>query len=931
MKPFINRIADYYIEHLSADALNACIVIPNRRAKASIRQAIVKALPQGGFLPTIYSMPEWIAAHTPGLCLDQTDLCYQLYHSFCQIHPGISFDDYLNYAHILLKDFEDIDMHLIDAQDVFSYLSDTKAIQLWSPEGGELSDSQKHYLDFYRKLAPIYHHFTEHLKQQNLWYQAMAYRQMATALQVGKQTLRHAHILFAGFGLLSTAEERIMQSLLQAKKAHCLWHTDHYYLDDELMEAGQAFRRYAQWHPQLRQQAQSDWLHTPKEVNVLGSPGQLAQVRILAQRLLQSSGTTRHAIVLPDEQLLIPLLNSLPKTVLSKLIIGLGYPISHSHCYRLLDALCRMHLQIAKQSQYTADNYRLNSSIVLEILHNPLINKYLNKHIKQDTHFKFSTISKTDLEHLLNKYQAKELAALFQFVNDEPKQVINLLKFSIEKVFDGEHIHNAQETDAKQQLYPILCRLQMLLQSYHQPTHLQAFYSLFKQLTQALKQQFAYQPEAKVQLMHINDTQLLTYDEVSILSLNEDSLPRTNFANSFVPLDIKYLFGLSSPNKAMERQAYTFYSLLQSAKKVNLYYSTTISALKGGEPSRFLKQLEFEWRKTCVAKVEWREQLLSFEDIELPEIPNITFTKNNFVMKQLKRLSEKGLSPTSISTYIRCPLQFCFKYVWQFYAPETAEEVIDNRLMGNVIHKVMEDLFKPYIGKNMPTIHYGQMLKELPQRIAQAYASETDADCSKGYNFLSLKDTEHYLTRFLQGEAQRAKDNEKTLRILSVEKPISRKLRISVGNEEWEILLKGIADRIDEYDGCKRILDYKAGSVEKNKLKSTISDYNAQQRAAIFSQEDYKQALQLFIYDWISKDETQSNNSHTGIIAFQHIESPYSMLSFPPASHSLYQQLEEAFSMLIQQIFDPKIDFSPTNNLPTCDQCDYKNICLKHS
>ncbi len=921
---FITRIASYYIEHLSEQALQTCIVIPNKRAKAGIRKAIVKALPTGGFLPSLLTMDEFVESQMQGVRLDTTDLCYQLYDSFCQTHQDIAFDEFLSYAHILLHDFNDIDMQLANATEIFSYLSDAKAIQLWNPTEGKLSEAQQAYLNFYRTLSTVYQNFTTQLKAQQAWYRGMGYRQVAEQIQTGAHSLPWQHVFFAGFGLLSKAEEKIIQQLLSAKIAHCLWHIDNYYLKDELMEAGQMFRAYSQWHPELPSQAVNQWLYQAKTVNVLGSPGQVAQLRLLAQNL-NPKANTRHVVVLPDEQLLLPLLNSLPQEILSTVNIGMGYPLSHTQTYRLLDTLCRLHLHIAKQTNNTATNYRLPTGIVQEVLHNPLLIPIIDNKIQQASIFRFASINQADLQDTMRKYKATELMFVFDFTDDTPLVLVNQLIRLLEHLFHKKHSYSTQEADAERQLYPILRRLQHLLTQHQQPTHLTAFYLLFKQLTNTLKQQFDYRADAKIQLMRLEDTRLFGFEEVSVLSLNEDSLPRPIMPTSFVPLDIKHLFGLSAPRAQMAAQAYDFYSLLQGASSMHLYYSTTTGKLSGGEPSRFLKQLDFEWRHQAVAPVQWKNQLLSFEHIPLPQPTALRFEKDATMLAKLKTLAERGLSPTSISTFIRCPIQFCLRYVWGFQPPEEPEETIDIRLMGNVIHKVLEDIYRPYLGKDFPAEHYAHILKTIPKSVQAAYATETNADISHGYNYLTLKNTEYYLQRFLKHEQNLAKQN--TLRILEVEKPLSKTISLNIGNETWDIKIKGIADRIDEYAGQKRILDYKTGTVDTAKLKAHVSDYKEEQLEAIFTHPDYAKMLQLFIYDWMSKAPEDPKPSATGIVSLKKVKEPYIMVNFPPAHSELYQTLEAHFQTLLSRIFDPNIPFEHAADTEPCPFCD-NGICL---
>ena len=89
------------------------------------------------------------------------------------------------------------------------------------------------------------------------------------------------------------------------------------------------------------------------------------------------------------------------------------------------------------------------------------------------------------------------------------------------------------------------------------------------------------------------------------------------------------------------------------------------------------------------------------------KVPNasaaISISKTAKVLANMDRYligSEEGkfLSPTSLTTYITCPLRFYFQYVLRIREHEDLEEDIDARNFGIVVHRALELLYLPWLG-----------------------------------------------------------------------------------------------------------------------------------------------------------------------------------------------------------------------------------------
>ena len=139
-----------------------------------------------------------------------------------------------------------------------------------------------------------------------------------------------------------------------------------------------------------------------------------------------------------------------------------------------------------------------------------------------------------------------------------------------------------------------------------------------------------------------------------------------------------------------------------------------------------------------------------------------------------------------------------------------------------------------------------------------------------------------------------------------------------------KVLIKGIADRIDFYENQLRILDYKTGKVEEKNVK--IPDYKDEDDLnKIFTNPDYDKALQLYVYYWMY-DNQKYQSTISGIISFRKIQTPYLMLKTGKVD---LEQLDEDFTALITEIFNPEVPFTQTNEEKSCRFCIYKQICGK--
>ena len=187
-------------------------------------------------------------------------------------------------------------------------------------------------------------------------------------------------------------------------------------------------------------------------------------------------------------------------------------------------------------------------------------------------------------------------------------------------------------------------------------------YAIYKQVIDFAEVSFEGEPLNGLQIMGVLESRVLDFETIIITSVNEGKFPAGKSMNSFIPYDVKRELGIPTYKEKDAIYAYHFYHLLQRAKNVYLLYNTEADGIDGGEKSRFITQL--------LVEKQFNHNIT--EQIYNADVPNIaTFPtiipKSDKVLLRLKEIcTEKGISPSALTTYIRNPLQFYFSVIHSF-------------------------------------------------------------------------------------------------------------------------------------------------------------------------------------------------------------------------------------------------------------------------
>jgi hypothetical protein len=429
--------------------------------------------------------------------------------------------------------------------------------------------------------------------------------------------------------------------------------------------------------------------------------------------------------------------------------------------------------------------------------------------------------------------------------------------------------------------------------------------------------------------MGLLETRMLDFKNVIVLSMNEGVLPKGKAAPSMLLYEIKRHFGLPTHQRKDDIFGYHFFRLLQRAENVYLIYDNE-SANSLAEKSRFINQLEFEIKnKNLQETIQFEEKKYEFRFSSPKNETKISIAKTDSI---LEKLTQCKYSPTSLNTYIQCPLQFYFRFVEEITVPRTFDQSNESAVIGTVIHKVLEQIFKEL--KENPAqfavilSKYENHLDEILLLVFRAQREIGNEDITKGKLYLAYKiaqkSIKDYIT-IVKKEWENA-----TFQIISTEIPLNAEIEV----DENKLRFKGTADRIEMRDNKVTILDYKTGKVDAKKLQCITEDF-----ATIFSEPEKSQLFQLLCYTYLYQHSDLSSLVSTdeiqcGIIAFQELYKQneeyicYAQIDKNKVlTNEVLQMFEENLKQLFSSILDAKTPFCQTFDIENCKYCDYKGIC----
>jgi hypothetical protein len=897
---FLDKIAQVLIENYSGKLSNTIVVLPNKRAKIFLIEALKKQVEGNILSPEIISIEDFIQDIAGIRSVDPIELLFEFYDVYLSVTEKAnqqSFELFANWAKTLLQDFNEIDRYLLDPTYVLSYLKDIEDIKKWGIEVENKTQLLENYIDFWKLLPNYYQSLYAHLLKKGIGYQGLIYREAVGNLNLFSKSITNKTYLFAGFNALNASEEKIIQHLIAADQAKIYWDVDQTFLNDPYHDAGLFVRRFKQNWKEYKSNP-FEWIvddfSQTKNIQVIGTPKTIGQAKIVGgiieDIINENPNTTldKVAVVLGEENLLVPLLYSLPSTV-GALNITMGYPSKNNPAQILIAKLFKMHTNALARN---AKNYVLYYKDVLDILTHPLVEPYAQTGLLvaliNRNNYTFITHHKL-VE--LNAHPTDLFQLLFQKWENGSIAVLQTVSKLLLTVKDNLSNDNEEEKITKAFVFSIFKVINKLINYYSQHEQIdkiETLYAIYKQVIDLAEVSFEGEPLNGLQIMGVLESRVLDFDTVIVTSMNEGKFPAGKSHNSFIPYDVKRELGLPTFKEKDAIYTYHFYHLLQRAKNIYLLYNTESEGLDAGEKSRFITQLEVEKQPKHTLTHEIYNAILP----ETAYTPMV-IEKSESVMLRLREIAAVGFSPSALTSYIRNPIQFYFQKILRIREVEEVEENIALNTLGTIIHETLKVLYDPFVGRFISESDIQNCFKQIDAEVLKQFkVVYKEGEIKKGRNLLAFEVAKRNVSNFLKVELESIKAGD-AIKILALEKTFERTL--SHPTLPFSVLIKGNVDRIEERNGVIRIIDYKTGKVEKSSV--TLKTWKG-----LTEEIKNDKIIQVLAYAYMYETEAKSKAIEAGIISFKNLKSGFLPFNFKEEKEGNQIINEEVMANYLEQI-----------------------------
>lgn len=947
MIPFLKQVVRHYMS--KGGIQGRCFIFPNRRSQVFFTKYLgeeVKAASVPIVAPKMLTINDFFFNISGNRPAGRVRLLLDLYDCYKSLNPKHeTLDEFISWGDVILGDFDDVDKYLADParlfanvadfkeiQDSYSYLTENqrKAIESFVSHfrsGGRLtvdldSDNpnvKENFLRIWNILYPLYNSFRERLSGEGLAYEGMVYRSLAARLDSESA----ADILpavfgnvdeyvFVGLNALNECEKKVLRRMRDAGLAEFCWDYSGEMVKNPLNKSSFFMSRNVKDFPQAFE-IDPEGLKTP-EIEVVSVPSSVGQAKLIPSVVKDE----RCAVVLPDESLLVPVLNSIPEEI-RDINVTMGYPMKNSAFFDFLTLVSAMQMHLRQKDgvwyYYHKQVWSLFSSALFRKV--TCGDEEVRDRIKRIKDGMKYYIPQEDLSGI------PIFGMLFRPAVTDPKSA------SREQISAFADYQKALIKG----LAPLIAgdpslavELEFAKAAYGAVSQLQAaglevlpmtYIKLLDQLLAPVSVPFNGEPLKGLQIMGPLETRALDFEQVMILSCNEGMFPRRSVSSSFIPPELRKGFGLPTYEFQDAVWAYYFYRLIQRADKVTLVYDSRTEGLKGGEESRYIKQLEYHFNVPVKRSFVKAEAAGDFSPKEIAKTE-----------EDVEVIRRSRLSASALKNYLDCPAMFYYATVRKLRKRDEVSEDLDAGMLGNVYHGTMQRLYSPEMaGGRTVTGEYLSGLLRKPSAIKEIIRGlildQLHSLEVTGRDLVVENVILEYVRKTLQRDIELLKSSGfDAFEILGLEEKFDQEI------DGFRFI--GFVDRMDSLrPGEIRIIDYKTGKVEDNEID--ITDAKAAGVVeALFGPKNEgrpKIALQMYLYDVFCR----RSGVYKGERIVNVIYPPAGLFVGPakevPVSEEFMRLTEERLHALLAEIASVEVPFRRTSEANTCKNCDFRMIC----
>ncbi len=997
---FLGAVAAAYVSRYE-EMSDLCFLFPNKRAGTFFLKSLAESLGDRTMLaPDVMGVSEFMQRVTGREVASRIDLIFRLYKVYRGLlgRTGslqteadlLDFDRFAPWAETLTGDFSEVEKYDVDAAALFKNVRDYRSIssnflteeqcdvieryfgyrpasdnveRFWNSIGPEEERSQlkQKFVELWKLLPELYAGLLENLEADGLALPGTTFRRaMQRVAGEDSAALPWSKVVVVGFNMLSTTEARLfadMRDMLDADGepyAEFFWDATGPVLgagtDGVRSPAAMAMRRnmrnfpMPEWAVPYMARCQVDSM--PEVINVAAAPSNVAQVKIASMKVgewLEEIGPgqiadARAAVVIPDENLLLPLIHSLP-TELEAVNLTMGYSMRYTAVASFIYHLRRLQSRLRKSGDvygYYHEDFRLFMS-------HPLVQIVAGSTVANEINTDVSRLHLRVVTPEWLRERSERVAEMLRPIDRQatPSEtvayisgVLDMVDMALAEEGDNAHVINSKIERMQISLYQqALSRLWVSVETHNVSMRYGSVFYLADRLLAGETVTFEGEPLEGLQVMGLLETRALDFDHLVVLSMNDKVMPRRSRARTFIPDALRRGYGMPTSGQAEELYAYYFYRLLSRARDVTLIYDARAGeGMRSGGKSRFLLQLAMLYARDSV-----REKVYSFR-LESSVAKPSGVAKSARVMERLSDFlrpdSGRNLSASALMNYCQCQVKFYYKNVVGIGDDVESPDYIDAITQGNIVHRAMQNLYLPE----------SLQKKYLKSRVVLDSAKLTDIAGDKELISRVVRravNREHFhlppekLDRELTGTVAMVAERleamvENAVRHDLMTAPVELVGAEITGTTRWragaspEVNFKYAFDRVDVVGGRMRIVDYKTGSAHVD--AGSIEDiFNGSYQA--------KYMLQLMLYAHLLEQRAEAPGG-IRLSIFDVNKEPGEVECCPTldkkrinAHTDISAEFLAGMEQILCDIFDDTKPFEPAPDEAQCRYCTLKYLC----
>ena len=934
MQTFLRQVAQRIWAEHQHDMDRVLVVFNNRRAGLFLRKQMETLSEKPFFLPKIIGIDELISKLGNQQIAPHEFLLFELF----DIHNSMegverrfeTFEEFISLGEMMISDFSEIDLYCVDAAHLFNHITEHKRLGEWDVSGNPLTPFQEKYLNFYKSLYTYYSELRRRLEGKGTAYAGMAYRNVAENIDSMIDSIDFNHIYFVGFNALSACESRIIDCCVRRGVGTLICDGDEYYFKDETQEAGRFLHANAERFPGIGG-FENHFAQKNKTIHIINCPENILQAKTTGLIIRQLLSDSEHpaaaqdtAIVLADEKLLLPMLNSLPEQVKTT-NVTMGFPFIYTGINALATNILALYCNARDGKFYHVD--------ITNILSDNLIEKYLDtrnlySHVSDIVNTqKIIRATGKEIESMLEGIEkAKDLMFIFENASPTVDETLTLLK-RLFALFNSASLleSNIKEKESLACFVQTINYLEEIQSTYHFITRIETLQNIYQRLANRRSVAFYGEPLQGLQLLGVLETRSLDFSNVIMLSVNEGTMPSGKNTNSLIPLSLKRQYNIPGFEEKDAVYAYNFYRLLQRADNIWLLYSSDAEGMGKGEPSRFILQIKNELavRHPNITIQEETVAAINRKNTYSSEEKGIQ--KNANTMKRLDEMAQNGFSPSALNRYRNCPLQFFYGDILGARERQDMSEELEANELGSFIHEILKEIYLRDSDHIIKAETLEKALQETGNLVDATFKQMVLKGRSEdGKNHIYSEVAKMQISHFLKGEIETLKKGTR-IEISLLEDPMTMPFEFVQNAVSKTVNINGIADRVDFADGMLRIADYKSGSVKSEELFVADKTPNPHDVPDKWFQVMTYATLYCFKHKY-------KGPFTAGIFPLRTLSSDFLPVSWEGEKEMDFSHIErfrELLSTLLAEIFNPEESFYAIPDKVRCEYCPYARICDK--